>query len=211
MDSIRTCCICKNKRQKENLFRIAIINDEIVFDIKHTLENYGYYICKDNQKCMELSQTLLKRKKLNKLWVQIPFPSGKGGYLATSTEGAWTCYTPASISELNNTKITTLLRFAKKANKVVLGFDAVAKQLQHRKDTIYGVRDRKNKVCLLLLASDLAQGTAEKIRKIAQGTEVIVWADMPTYEDIVGKYTGIVGITDENFKKGIIDAIRDDG
>jgi len=128
---------------------------------------------------MELSHTLLKRKKLRKISIESD-DSGRD-------------YQPPQNA---TTKITTLLRFAKKANQFVFGFDAVAKQIQ------------KKRVCLLLLASDLAQGTADKIRKIAQDIDVIIWADILTYQDIIGKYTGIVGITDDNFKKGIKDAYK---
>jgi len=93
-------------------------------------------------------------------------------------------------------RVTALLHFAKKAGQIVYGFDAVVKQIH------------KNRVCLLLLATDLSGGTQGKIRKIAQGKDVILWGDMELYYQIMQKHTGILAITSENFKHGIKDAIN---
>jgi len=67
MQSIRTCVICKKKRQKPALHRIAIVNNEIVIDTFHRLCNFGYYICKDSAECWKLAHTLLKRSKIKKV------------------------------------------------------------------------------------------------------------------------------------------------
>jgi len=69
MESIRTCVICKKKRPKVALYRIAIVNDEIVIDIYHRLCNFGYYICNDSSQCWKLAHTLPKRNKINKVSV----------------------------------------------------------------------------------------------------------------------------------------------
>jgi len=67
MESIRTCVICKMKRPKLALHRIAIVNGEIVIDIYHRLCNFGYYICSDSAECWKLAPTLLKRTKIKKV------------------------------------------------------------------------------------------------------------------------------------------------
>jgi len=91
----------------------------------------------------------------------------------------------------NDDKIVTLLQFAKKSGKIVNGFDAVEKQV------------KKHKVYLLMLAADLSEGRAADVRRFADSTEVVVWGDKGTYLEIIGKHTGIIGIIDESFTKGI--------
>jgi len=91
----------------------------------------------------------------------------------------------------NHNKIATLLRFAKKSGNVVNGYDAVELQV------------KKKKVHLILLATDLSPGKQADVRRFAGNTEVVIWGDKDTYLEILGKYTGIVGILAESFKKGI--------
>ena len=93
-----------------------------------------------------------------------------------------------------NEKIITLLQFAKKSGSVVLGHDAVIKMVRTRK------------VYYILIADDLSENTIHSVLKTASMNKVTVdkFGNKELFLSIFGKYTGIIGITDENFKKGLI-------
>ena len=48
---LRTCVICREKKQKDELLRFVVIDKTIVFDINAKLQSRGIYVC-DNNKCM---------------------------------------------------------------------------------------------------------------------------------------------------------------
>ena len=57
----RTCLICKDKKDKKDLFRlIKTKEDKYVFDEKQKQQSRGYYICKTHE-CL---QRLSKHKKI---------------------------------------------------------------------------------------------------------------------------------------------------
>ena len=57
----RTCLICKDKKDKTNLFRlIKTGEDKYVFDEKQKHQSRGYYVCKTHE-CL---QRLAKHKKI---------------------------------------------------------------------------------------------------------------------------------------------------
>ncbi|MCK4311660.1 MAG: DUF448 domain-containing protein [Candidatus Cloacimonetes bacterium] len=61
----RTCVICKKKKEQYKLIRFAILDSEIVFDLKRKITARGYYVCDDND-CMEkLDKWLQKHIKKN--------------------------------------------------------------------------------------------------------------------------------------------------
>ena len=90
-------------------------------------------------------------------------------------------------------KVKTLLQFAKKSGKVVLGHDAVIKQV------------KKQSVGFILIAEDLSQNTIESLRKNTENSKInmVKFGSKGLFLNIFEKYTGIVGITDGNFIKGI--------
>ena len=90
-------------------------------------------------------------------------------------------------------KIKTMLQFAKKSGKVVLGHDAVIKQV------------KKQSVSFILIAEDLSQNTIESIKKNTEKCKInmVKFGNKELFLNIFEKYTGIVGIKDENFIKGI--------
>ena len=55
----RTCVVCRKKKERDKLIRFAILDSEIIFDLKREIASRGYYVCDDND-CLE---------KLNK-WLQ---------------------------------------------------------------------------------------------------------------------------------------------
>ena len=92
-----------------------------------------------------------------------------------------------------NDKVVTLLQLAMKANKVVFGHDAVVRLIS------------KKKVLLLLVANDLSKNSYQSIFKYADSShiDILNMGNKEFYFQIFGKYTGIIGILDENFKSGI--------
>ncbi|MCL2064673.1 MAG: DUF448 domain-containing protein [Candidatus Cloacimonetes bacterium] len=58
----RTCVICKKKANKEHLCRFILLNNEIVIDLNHKINCFGYYFCKDNN-CYESIKKWMTKKK----------------------------------------------------------------------------------------------------------------------------------------------------
>ena len=58
----RTCVICKTKAKKDLLFRFNIYHNEIVIDINHNLNSYGYYFCRSKD-CESFLQKWFKKRK----------------------------------------------------------------------------------------------------------------------------------------------------
>ena len=88
-------------------------------------------------------------------------------------------------------KLATLLQFALKANKVVLGHDIVMRSIL------------KKKAQLIICANDLSENSFQSISKCQNSIEMIKWGTKSLFYDIFGKPIGIIGILDENFKNGI--------
>lgn len=60
--SIRTCVVCKEKKEKKNLFRIAKINENnYSFDEKQKMQTRSIYVCKTHECIKRIS----KNKKYN--------------------------------------------------------------------------------------------------------------------------------------------------
>ena len=62
----RTCVVCKNKTRQDELMRFAIIDREIVFDIRKKLACRGYYVCNNNECLLKLEKWLSKYLKKTK-------------------------------------------------------------------------------------------------------------------------------------------------
>lgn len=91
-------------------------------------------------------------------------------------------------------KVLTLIGFAAKAGKITYGSDAC----------IMGLN--KQKIQLILLASDTAANTKEKIEHTCKkaGVSCIKCFDRETLSEAVGKYNKVVlGITDASFSEKI--------
>lgn len=58
----RTCAICREKKQKENLFRFIIKDKKVVFDKEQDKLGRGFYIC--GQECWD---TAIRKKKKIKI------------------------------------------------------------------------------------------------------------------------------------------------
>ncbi len=103
--------------------------------------------------------------------------------------------------ELLNRKIMALLQFARKAGKLIHGYETCKKHIQNRK------------IDLLVLAGDLSAQTRTKIVKSAQIAESrIPIKEFSTQEELGSAlglpYTGIIGILDKNFAGKILSYIE---
>lgn len=65
MKPCRTCIACKQKKNKEELFRITANEKGIAkYDRTQKINSRGIYLCKD-KKCLEKCIKLLEKNKLN--------------------------------------------------------------------------------------------------------------------------------------------------
>ena len=94
-------------------------------------------------------------------------------------------------------KITTLLQFAFKANKLALGHDPVLRGIY------------KNKVRLVLYADDLSDNSVSSISNVLDKREnknkidMIKYGNKDYFYRVLGKSVGVVGVLDDNFKNGM--------
>ena len=99
-------------------------------------------------------------------------------------------------------KITTLLQFAFKANKLALGHDPVLRGIY------------KNKVHLVLYADDLSENSITSISRVLdkrnieitnnrKKIDMIKYGNKDYFYQIFGKSVGVVGVLDVNFKNGM--------
>ena len=59
---IRTCVICREKKEKHLLLRFEIVNGELVIDYKNKLPGRGSYLCDDNDCYSKLDKWINKRR-----------------------------------------------------------------------------------------------------------------------------------------------------
>lgn len=65
MKPCRSCIICRQKNNKNELFRIVVDNEKIArYDKNQKINLRGMYICKD-KKCLEKCINLIEKNKLN--------------------------------------------------------------------------------------------------------------------------------------------------
>ncbi|MBN1326500.1 MAG: ribosomal L7Ae/L30e/S12e/Gadd45 family protein [Candidatus Cloacimonetes bacterium] len=91
-------------------------------------------------------------------------------------------------------KVYNLLHLARRAGKVIFGFDAV-KRLCHQ-----------GKCRLLLCSSDLAEKTIKNLRELADAYNVkmIIFGSMADFgREFKIKDTGIIAVSDADFAGGI--------
>jgi len=57
----RTCLVCREKKEKKDLFRIAEVDNQYVYDVNQDIQARGTYVCKTHE-CLK---RLAKNKKIN--------------------------------------------------------------------------------------------------------------------------------------------------
>lgn len=94
-----------------------------------------------------------------------------------------------------NNPLLSFLGITKKSGKIVFGMDSVKKEISN------------DSVCLLLITSDISENSRKEISDTAINYNVKTLNINFTKDEIesaTGKYSAIIGITDENFSKKIV-------
>lgn len=64
MDPIRSCIVCRNKKSKDEFFRIISKNNKAIYDKEKNINSRGIYICKSFD-CINRCIKLINKDKLN--------------------------------------------------------------------------------------------------------------------------------------------------
>jgi predicted RNA-binding protein YlxR (DUF448 family) len=181
MDSIRTCIVCRQKKTKSLVNRFVVINDEVVLDIKHKINSYGYYVCDENECHTNLSK-VIKKKKMKKLNVN---------------DECFENFNDEKEVDIDQ-KIISLLQLAKRAGKINFGSDTVLKIM------------KKEKSGLIIITNDLATKSQDRIKREIDINKFDIkhWGTKDLIFTKLGKFAGIMILTDNNFVKGLNDLLK---
>lgn len=94
-----------------------------------------------------------------------------------------------------NNPLLSFLGITRKSGNIVFGMDSVKKEILN------------GKIRLLVVTSDISENSFKEISKAAEIYNVKILKAPCTKDDIesaTGKYSAILGISDENFSKKII-------
>lgn len=58
---LRTCVICRQKKDKNKLLRFIVVQGNPIFDLKQKLQQRGYYVCDENV-CISKLKKWISRK-----------------------------------------------------------------------------------------------------------------------------------------------------
>ncbi len=64
MNPIRSCIICRNKKNKNKLFRIVSKNGKAIYDKSEKINSRGIYICKSNE-CINKCRSYITKNRFN--------------------------------------------------------------------------------------------------------------------------------------------------
>jgi ribosomal protein L7Ae-like RNA K-turn-binding protein len=99
-------------------------------------------------------------------------------------------------------KIHSYLGFSKRSRNLISGYHSCQNGIEH------------GKICLLILAEDLAENTIEKFRRmaIARDVPIRIYGTKKSLSEMAGESDrGIFGITDKNLAAVITSEIDNDG
>ena len=99
-------------------------------------------------------------------------------------------------------KINSYIGFAKRSRALVSGYTGCVSSME------------KGKICLLILASDTAESSAEKILRAAakSGTPLRIYGTKDKLSEMAGENErAVFGITNDNLAKAILQEIDQDG
>ncbi|MGE5173338.1 MAG: DUF448 domain-containing protein [Betaproteobacteria bacterium] len=172
----RTCVGCRNVLTKDEVVRIVAGPDGVLIDYREKLPGRGAYVC-PKQECIANALAKETLAKALRLKARPPSVELLASHLA------------AAIKE----KIRSLLSISMKAGKIAAGYSAVNDALE------------KGRVKLLLFASDISDGTRDKIE--SQSFESFHRATLFTRDEFGSmlnrELIGVVGILDQ----GLADAL----
>jgi len=172
----RTCIGCRCVLHKDEVVRIVRGPDGILIDYREKLPGRAAYVC-PRKEC--ISKALGRDTLMKALDLKVQ-PPGVGDFVS-------------KLGLIIEGRIKSLLAISLKAGELVAGYSAVQDALE------------KGRVKLLLFASDLSDGTREKIAphdfsSIRQGT-LLTRDDIGT---ILNKgLIGVVGILDEGLANAL--------
>ncbi len=99
-------------------------------------------------------------------------------------------------------KIHSYLGFSKKSRNMISGYNSCQNGIEH------------GKICLLILAEDLAENTIEKFRRmaIARDVPIRIYGTIESLSGMAGESNrGIFGITEKHLAEAITAEIDKDG
>ena len=64
MDPIRSCIVCRKKKNKNELFRIVSKKGKAIYDKSGKINSRGIYMCK-SQECIDKCKSYITKEKFN--------------------------------------------------------------------------------------------------------------------------------------------------
>lgn len=64
MNPIRSCIVCRNKKSKDELFRIVCRENKAIYDKSKNINSRGIYICKSHE-CIKKCRNFVTKDKFN--------------------------------------------------------------------------------------------------------------------------------------------------
>ncbi len=175
----RTCIGCRGVFKKKEVVRIVAGSGEFVIDYREKLPGRAAYVCPRSE-CIRKALGREGLPRSLRIPGRLPEPE------------AFIALLVAAITE----KAKSLISMAAKAGKLVAGYSAVHDALV------------KGRMEMILYASDIADGTREKIT--AAGASSLPHATLFTREELgsmLGReLVGVIGIAD----RGLADALQDE-
>ncbi len=97
-----------------------------------------------------------------------------------------------------NNKLFSAISMARKAGKLIYGFDSVIENAN------------KGKVFLIMATEDLSEKTFKNLEFACEDIQEVLKIDLTqdSLAKIIGKKTGIIAITDENLAKLCLNALQ---
>ena len=181
-ESIRQCIACRDKHPKAMLLRVIKTPEgRIFFDEKHQMNGRSVYFCRE-PKCVQKAQ----KKDLVSQTFQIKISTDIYTKLACQTQSK------------SQDSIESLLGFAARARKLVIGMTAVSQAM------------RKKNTHLVVLDRETSPSTRKKIEGLSQssGIPFYTYEEKPL-EQIVGKVNcKCVAVIDSEFAQSIRKAMQ---
>ncbi len=172
----RTCIGCRGVFSKDDVIRIVAASGVAVLDYREKLSGRAAYVC-PKRECIEKAFRRENMSRALKLNVKLPCPEEFIKQLAENIAG----------------KIQSLILMSAKAGKLAAGYSAVRDAFE------------KGRVQMVLFASDLAEGTKEKLdlERKAGVREAILLTRDELGKILNRELIGVISFED----KGLADAI----
>jgi uncharacterized protein len=186
-DVIRQCMACRKRDIKKNLMRIVRIpGGTVEFDPAQDKQGRGAYLCA-NPEC------LTRAKSRHLIGAEFELPDPAAVYLELAETLA------AVLAKGDSSSAETLIRFAVRSRRCVLGTTAVQQAFQ------------RNRIRLLVLSEDAGPSTRTKMEGLAagKGIPVSVFSGPRSLEEVTGRANcRVLGVLDGNFARKIRESLN---